>query len=31
VHEIELVDTHMEGGMVGVPETDVVILRAHRL
>jgi len=31
VHEIEQVDTHMEGGMVGVPETDVVILRAHRL
>jgi len=31
VHQIEQVDTHMEGGMVGVPETDVVILRAHRL
>lgn len=31
VHEIELVDTHLEAGMAGVPETDVVILHARRL
>ncbi|MGE0624720.1 MAG: peptidylprolyl isomerase [Pseudomonadales bacterium] len=31
VHEIELVDTRLEAGMAGVPETDVVIVRAHRL
>ena len=31
VHDIELVDTHLEGGMAGVPEMDVVINRAHRL
>jgi peptidyl-prolyl cis-trans isomerase A (cyclophilin A) len=31
VAEIELVDTHLEGGMSGVPEKDVVISRAKRL
>lgn len=31
VAEIELVDTHLEGGMSGVPEKDVVISRATRL
>ena len=31
VVEIELVDTHLEGGMSGVPEKDVVISRAARL
>ncbi len=31
VHEIELVDTHLEAGMAGVPETDVVIVHARRL
>ena len=28
---IELVDTHLEAGMAGVPEQDVVITRASRL
>ena len=31
VHEIELVDTHLEAGMAGVPETDVIISHARRL
>ena len=31
VTTIELVDTHLEGGMAGVPEEDVIILRATRL
>ncbi len=31
VAEIELVDTHLEGGMSGVPEKDVVISQATRL
>ena len=28
---IELVDTHLEKDMAGVPEEDIIILRAHRL
>ena len=28
---IELVDTRLEKGMAGVPEEDIIILRAHRL
>ena len=31
VTSIELVDTHLEGGMAGVPEQDVIITRAVRL
>jgi cyclophilin family peptidyl-prolyl cis-trans isomerase len=31
VTAIELVDTHLEAGMAGVPEKDVIITRAHRL
>ncbi len=31
VTRIELVDTHLEGGMAGVPEQDVIIRRARRL
>ena len=31
VIRIELVDTHLEGGMAGVPEQDVVITRAFLL
>ena len=31
VIHIELVDTHLEGGMAGVPEEDVTITRAIRL
>jgi cyclophilin family peptidyl-prolyl cis-trans isomerase len=31
VTSIELVDTHIEGGMAGVPEEDVIIIRATRL
>lgn len=31
VHDIELVDTHLEAGMAGVPEQDVVITQARRL
>ena len=31
VEAIELVDTHVEAGMAGVPESDVVILKAERL
>ncbi len=31
VTAIELVDTHLEAGMAGVPEEDVFIVRAHRL
>jgi cyclophilin family peptidyl-prolyl cis-trans isomerase len=31
VTTIELVDTHLEAGMAGVPEEDVIIKRAHRL
>jgi peptidyl-prolyl cis-trans isomerase A (cyclophilin A)/peptidyl-prolyl cis-trans isomerase B (cyclophilin B) len=31
VDEIELVDTHLEGGMAGVPEQDVIITHAERL
>lgn len=31
VTSIELVDTHLEGGMAGVPEEDVFITRAYRL
>lgn len=31
VTDIELVDTHVEGGMAGVPEADVIITRAYRL
>lgn len=30
VHAIELVDTHVEAGMPGVPEVDVIITRAVR-
>ena len=30
VAEIELADTHLEGGMAGVPEDDIVILSAER-
>ena len=31
VTAIELVDTHLEAGMAGVPEEDVIITRAQRL
>jgi peptidyl-prolyl cis-trans isomerase A (cyclophilin A) len=31
VTAIELVDTHVEAGMAGVPEQDVIITRARRL
>jgi len=31
VHEIELLDTHIEAGMAGVPEQDAIITRARRL
>lgn len=31
VTTIELVDTHLEAGMAGVPEQDVIITRASRL
>ena len=31
VGTIELVDTHLEQGMAGVPEQDVIITRASRI